>query len=602
MCSSDLPALRGDPHHLRQVLINLIGNAIKFTEKGSITVHVSLLEENAGTAKLKFSVRDTGIGISADAQRRIFDSFAQADESTTRRFGGTGLGTTIAKQLVELMGGRMGLESAVGLGTTFWFELTLAKQPNVAGQTTSDLAGARVFVVGFPEQDRAAVVDMLSGWGARPYWASAISEAATQALSEISIAPVPHSAMLFANSAREAQTMLAQLRKEARLPTLPAVIAIRGAALETMTESVPGGRNVVLAYPLDKRLLFNSLHAVSVSVEEGGTGDVVFLSDYLKRREGARSYKILVADDNASNRAVIQKILERAGHKAQLVENGEQVLDAVEAEHFDLVILDRNMPRMGGLEALKAMRFIYAGEERIPAMMLSADVAPEIKREATEAGADAFLPKPIDATRLLDTIADIFGKTEIPTPAAPVPTPRRSVIAAAGAPAILNQDTIRLLEELGSGSDFMQKLIDAFVKDSLQILAKIDREPDRLPVGEFRSLLHALKGRAFDVRLHVGLEGRPLLDGVEHHAEIQERGEVEIGRGEVIGRDKRPARDGLLERVDGALVGAVAEARLHLGRGLPADRLVAHRRLAGPGDEVHPPVIGTAPADRRREL
>ena len=230
------PALRGDPHHLRQVLINLIGNAIKFTEKGSITVHVSLLEENAGTAKLKFSVRDTGIGISADAQRRIFDSFAQADESTTRRFGGTGLGTTIAKQLVELMGGRMGLESAVGLGTTFWFELTLAKQPNVAGQTTSDLAGARVFVVGFPEQDRAAVVDMLSGWGARPYWASAISEAATQALSEISIAPVPHSAMLFANSAREAQTMLAQLRKEARLPTLPAVIAIRGAALETMTD------------------------------------------------------------------------------------------------------------------------------------------------------------------------------------------------------------------------------------------------------------------------------------------------------------------------------------------------------------------------------
>ena len=119
------PALRGDAHHLRQVLINLAGNAVKFTERGSVTMHVSLQEESETAVRVKFTVRDTGVGIPPEAQPRIFESFTQADQSTTRRFGGTGLGTTIAKQLVELMGGKIGLESAVGLGSTFWFEIAL---------------------------------------------------------------------------------------------------------------------------------------------------------------------------------------------------------------------------------------------------------------------------------------------------------------------------------------------------------------------------------------------------------------------------------------------------------------------------------------------
>ena len=492
------PSLRGDPHHLRQVLINLIGNAIKFTEKGEITVHVSLIEEDESISKLKFSVRDTGIGISADAQRRIFDSFAQADETTTRRFGGTGLGTTIAKQLVELMGGRMGLESAVGLGTTFWFELPLTKQPRILGQSAGDLAGARLFVVGFPDEDASGIAEMLSGWGAKPHWAANVANAVEQALSEISTAPSPHSALIFAASVREAQSQLAQLRKEAHLPALPAVIVIRNLAGEGVTESIAGGRNVVLDYPMDKRLLFNALHAVSTAVEETSPRDVVFLSDYLKRREGSRSYKILIADDNAANRTVIQKILERGGHKVVMVENGELALDALETDRFDLAVLDRNMPKMGGLEALRAMRYLYTGPDRIPVVILSADVAPEMKTEATEAGADAFLPKPIEATRLLDTIAAICGSKEIADPAQAA-APRRSVVSLAGAPPVLNLDTMRLLEELGSGSDFMQKLIDAFVKDSLHILSCIDSEHNKPAIGEFRAMLHALKGSVASV-------------------------------------------------------------------------------------------------------
>src|SRR5947207_11275810 len=151
------PSVRGDPHHLRQVLINLAGNAVKFTQAGSVTVHVSVQAETETNVRVKLSIRDTGIGISQEAQAKIFDSFAQADESTTRRFGGTGLGTTIAKQLVGLMGGRIGVESALGLGSTFWVEVDLEKQPEPAGAGSGDLAAARVLLVGFPPRERASL-------------------------------------------------------------------------------------------------------------------------------------------------------------------------------------------------------------------------------------------------------------------------------------------------------------------------------------------------------------------------------------------------------------------------------------------------------------
>src|SRR5207344_1022911 len=170
------PAVRGDPHHLRQVLINLAGNAVKFTERGSVTVHVSAQSETEQKVRLKFSIRDTGIGIPPEAQSRIFESFTQGDQSTTRRFGGTGLGTTIAKQLVGLMRGNIGLESAVGLGSTFWVELDLDKQPERAGAGTGELAQARILLIGFPQPEREPLEQALAGWGANPVAVATVEE------------------------------------------------------------------------------------------------------------------------------------------------------------------------------------------------------------------------------------------------------------------------------------------------------------------------------------------------------------------------------------------------------------------------------------------
>ncbi|HUQ74779.1 MAG TPA: ATP-binding protein, partial [Burkholderiales bacterium] len=171
------PAVRGDPHHLRQILINLAGNAVKFTEAGSVTVHVSVQAETETHVRLKLSIRDTGIGITQEAQAKIFDSFAQADESTTRRFGGTGLGTTIAKQLVGLMGGRIGVESALGLGSTFWVEVELGKQPERAAAGAGEIAGTRILLVGFPDVHRAALEEALTGWGATAVVVANVEEA-----------------------------------------------------------------------------------------------------------------------------------------------------------------------------------------------------------------------------------------------------------------------------------------------------------------------------------------------------------------------------------------------------------------------------------------
>ncbi|HEX5768338.1 MAG TPA: ATP-binding protein, partial [Burkholderiales bacterium] len=461
------PAVRGDPHHLRQVLINLAGNAVKFTDRGSVTVHVSVQAETETSVRLKFSLRDTGIGIAPEAQAKIFESFTQADESTTRRFGGSGLGTTIAKQLVQLMGGRIGLESAIGLGSTFWVEIDLEKQPEQAGAAAGDLAGARVLLVGFPARERAALEAALAGWGAAPTAVANVEEGVARLVADISLAKPYHSALLYASG--ENRELAQRFRRTAPNPAPPTILAVPREADVRRFEVLSAGFASVLELPFDKRRLFNVLHSVAAGeeVHEG----VVRLQDYA-RRSAAIKVRVLVADDNATNREVIGKILERSGHAITLVNDGEQTLDALEREPHDIVILDRNMPGMGGMEALQAIRLMTRSRERLPVIMLSADVTPEVKREALEAGADSFLPKPVAALRLLDEVERLAGKPEVQRKEAPAAAVPRE---APSAPPIVNAETLGHLEELGSSLAFVERLINVFVSDSSGILERIEK-------------------------------------------------------------------------------------------------------------------------------
>ncbi len=485
------PGLRGDPHHLRQVLINLAGNAVKFTERGTVTVHVSVQAENEASVRLKFSIRDTGIGIAPEAQARIFESFTQADQSTTRRFGGSGLGTTIAKQLVQLMGGRIGLESALGLGSTFWAEIDFEKQPEQAG-AAGDLAHARILLVGFPERERRALEEALAGWGAMPSAAANLDEAVARLVADIALARPYHSALLYASG--EELQLAQRFRKAAPNPAPPTILAVPRAADVRRFEVLSSGFASVLELPFDKRRLFNVLHSVTAG-EERQEG-VVRLQDYARRNAAGKKLRVLVADDNPTNREVLGKILERSGHTVALVNDGEQALDAIERQSFDIVLLDRNMPGMGGMEALGALRLMTRGRERLPVIMLSADVTTEAKRESLEGGADAFLPKPIEATRLLEELqrlaAGVGGARETTAVAAVRAAPPASE-------PVVNAETLAHLEELGASLAFVERLIHVFLADSATLLERIQKALASRDFHEFRSLVHAMKGSSASI-------------------------------------------------------------------------------------------------------
>jgi two-component system sensor histidine kinase RpfC len=493
------PAVRGDAHHLRQVLINLAGNAVKFTERGSVTVHVSMQEETESSVRVKFSVRDTGIGIPPEAQQRIFESFTQADQSTTRRFGGTGLGTTIAKQLVELMGGRIGLESAVGLGSTFWFEISMDKQPERALAGAGELAGARMLLVGFPDARAQPIVQALEAWGAVAVRAATLEEGGDRIVADIALAKPYHSALLY--SERGEPQLARRFRRVAPDPAPPCVLAAPREADVQRFDALSGGFGAVLELPFDKRQLFHVLHAIA-SGEELREG-VVRLQDYARRDQGGRRLSVLVADDNPTNREVLGKILERAGHAVTLVADGDLALDALEAGHFDIVLLDRNMPGLSGLETLQAIRLMTRGRERLPVVMLSADVTLEGKKECLEAGADSFIPKPVEALRLLDELRTLTAgkgkEAERAAPAAAVQVAAQAITTAASSADVANEETLGHLAELGSTPDFLERLVGVFVSDSQTLLAKMEASVAARNFGEFRAHLHAMKGSAASI-------------------------------------------------------------------------------------------------------
>jgi two-component system sensor histidine kinase RpfC len=517
------PHVRGDHGHLRQVLINLLANAVKFTEQGSVTLHVSRLAEQDGVVTLKFSIRDTGIGIAPRDQQRIFESFTQADQGVTRRFGGTGLGTTIAKQLVDLLGGRIGVESAVGLGSTFWFELPLEIGDEVtSSDQRHELEGLDVLTVGFPAEALSQLQPMMTEWGARCAYADDVESAVRRVHDGAGFA----CALLYADELVAADGMYARLARELGSLRMPLVLCAPADSNVHRVPIVHGSYSAVLALPAEKRLVYNALHSFTAVEHQEG---VVFLSDYLRKKGGARRLRVLVADDNAVNRDVLAKILERAGHATVVVDNGEQALDRIEREKFDAAILDRNMPCMGGIEAVRALRIVELGGVRLPVILLSADVTEDARKEAAEAGADLFLTKPVQASRLLESLLALAA----PQSEAAAPTEGRVLdpyrASAPEVASVLNYETVTLLEGLGSRSDFMEKLIAVFIDDNAMLVRKIEEALEAKHFGEIRSLVHAMKGSAGSIGADRLAQACSQLQEVAE-GDLRMRGRLHVGR------------------------------------------------------------------------
>ncbi len=489
--------LRGDQRHLQEILLNLAGNAVKFTDAGSVVIAVDAIPLSAGKLRVRFEVSDTGIGIAPDAVGRIFDSFTQADETIINRFGGTGLGLTICQKLVHLLGGEIGVTSEVGRGSNFWFTLDFERQAEAATAPPA-FAGSHVILLSSDEAVIGRVGRLAAMWSIDLQIAATASRAINLLRMDNDGAPrtlILHRSGLAADVGALGSA-LKNLDPAGRLP----LILIDAPSDGGLPEISLRRDFVTLASPaLDESefraaLEIASLHRKAIAP---------LPSDLSSAPRAPRKVRILVADDNRTNQRVVAKILERAGCEARIVSNGEEALDALEEAKFDVVLMDVNMPVMGGIEAAKLYRFSALGQPHVPIIALTADASPEMAERCREAGMDAFIAKPVEPASLVEKIrsfAPSAWAAETSASGSPIVTEIAShprFRPATSTPAV----DYAVLDELVAlgGAPFLTELIREFLRDAASIIQNIHDAAIKGDVKAFRDKAHALRSGAANI-------------------------------------------------------------------------------------------------------
>jgi two-component system, sensor histidine kinase and response regulator len=393
--SPELPlALRGDPGRIRQVLINLAGNAVKFTSSGEVLVRAHLAGRSERGVVIRFEIVDTGIGIAADDVPRMFDAFSQADSSITRRFGGSGLGLAICQQLVNAMGGSLGVDSELGRGSTFWFTvpLGLAEQPvEPAPRPASDLAGLRTLVVDDNQTNRMILHDQLQAWGMSVDTVDT-GAAALAALREAARSQVPYHLGLLDLCMPEMDglELARRIKADDGLSRTPLVLMTSGPDVGRV-EADAAGLACVLTKPVLMSRLRNTLAGVV-----GVRPDPEPASEVLPAARG----RVLVVDDGEVNQIVAAGILRHLGFDADVVDNGPEAVEAVAVQSYVAVLMDVRMPGMDGFEATREIRRREQDGRRTPIIALTAGVTEGERERCLAAGMDDYLTKPMSRASL----------------------------------------------------------------------------------------------------------------------------------------------------------------------------------------------------------
>jgi two-component system, sensor histidine kinase and response regulator len=494
-------ALRGDPGRIRQVLVNLLGNAVKFTEQGEVILRVGLVEETENAAVVRFEVKDTGIGIDEEQHARLFRSFSQADASTTRRYGGTGLGLTISKQLVELMGGEIGVESEHGVGSTFFFGLPLKKQPEGARSTPkplTDLSGLRVLVVDDNETNRKILHHQIISWGMKGdsvedgQTALKILRSAVERGQRYDLA-ILDMQMPEMDGIELAQRIKAELTISSTRLIMLSSIGRRGNAEEARRADI----EAYLTKPVRQSQLYDALATVM-----GTPGDVAvpqeekerqFVTRYSLKEAKARSRaRILVAEDNQVNQKVAVKMLERLGYRADVAANGLEAVEALSRIPYSAVLMDVQMPEMDGYEATKEIRRRYGSKRHTPIIAMTANAMQGDRENALDVGMDDYVSKPVKPEELgavlerwiLQTDEGRSGSEE---------AAGNGAGADGGTTEPLDQSVLAGLRELGD-QGFLAELYELFLEDVPAQLEALRKDIEGGDAPSVERVAHTLKG------------------------------------------------------------------------------------------------------------
>ena len=543
---SDVPdGLIGDPGRLRQIVVNLAGNAIKFTEAGEVVVEVAAEDPAAEAPLLHFAVRDTGIGIAPEKQRVIFEAFSQADSSTTRRYGGTGLGLAISTQLVSMMGGRVWVESAPGAGSTFHFTARFGRAPESALAAPPfepvPLHNLPVLVVDDNATNRRILQEMLTNWGMRP----TVVDGGAAALAAVEAAQErgePYALVLLDGMMPEMDGFeLAGRLRERPGPARATFMMLSSAAQSGDRARCQAlGMSAYLTKPIKQSDLLDAImNAVGAPDEEEDDDRAVLPAPApappAPPPPGAvRSLRLLLAEDNAVNQRLAVRLLEKRGHHVVVAGNGKEALEALERQPFDAVLMDVQMPEMDGFEATRAIREKEqrGGGKRVPIVAMTAHAMKGDRERCLAQGMDGYVSKPLQAGVLMAVIEDLVeGRAARPGETRPGGSP-------AGAPPCLDREAA--LERVGGDRDLLHEIAGLFLEETPVLMERMDAALRQRDAAALERAAHSLKGSAATFGAASVAEAAAELEALARGADFA-RAEAALGAlEEAVGR-LRPA-------------------------------------------------------------
>jgi PAS domain S-box-containing protein len=493
----EVPArVMGDPQRIRQCLLNLVGNAIKFTQYGEVVVEVCSIGQQNGKSLVHFEVRDTGIGIPSETLDKLFQPFTQADSSTTRKFGGTGLGLSIVRKLVEMMGGKAGAESVAGKGSTFWFTLPL-ESVHVADAPTKASAmprGRRILFVDDNDTNRRVLASQMQHAG----YDVELAAGAAQALEILRRPKADFDVVVldYQMPDMDGAMLGEQIMNSKEIPATRLVLLTSLDRSGDMQRFADIGFSAYLTKPVRTRELLDCLEkALARNAQDWYMrSQPIITRGTLIATENKRQYtgKVLLVEDNAINQRVARRFLERLGCEVHVVGDGQQAVERYQREAFGFILMDMQMPVMDGIEATRRIRELEAGTSRTPIVALTANAMMGTLERCLEAGMDDYLTKPLDISRLQDVLDRFMtGRPSADNPATQSPPTMRVETAIRA----------RLQDIAGGDEEFAAELINAFVMGGEEALREMNAALTNKDRGALGRAAHKLKGAS--ANLHV---------------------------------------------------------------------------------------------------